>query len=429
MCKPQTTVFDALIHPPAAAMLDTLIRRPAAALAAPALAIEQPTQGSRRRKLWELEGHAHCPVLGVCLPIAALRRLAAKLPDGQVPAGDYDLHREAVAGCKYRSPIAEAVHRELDRRYTQAIRQAGQSKTAEALAAWWARALACHDIAGPLWATLTHPRCTPALAQQIEGSVHMLQHQAGMAARVDVARFEALLDENAVLTRELAAAQQRSTRQAEENARRVELQQSEILQLRAQLIGRDSAIAALGEDLQTLEAAAPSLRSRFELARECESQVERNHDLERQLLQSQQESERQRRRAEALGAELQRRDAEAAEVVIEPTRADGESFARLDDRAVLCVGGRTASVPLYRQLVERTGGRFLHHDGGEEDNASQLDATLAAADLVICQTGCISHNAYWLVKDHCKRTGKRCVFVESPSSAGLKRALLALAPA
>ena len=86
-------------------------------------------------------------------------------------------------------------------------------------------------------------------------------------------------------------------------------------------------------------------------------------------------------------------------------------------------------LPVYRHLVERTGGRFLHHDGGEEDSPAKLDSTLAAADLVICQTGCVSHDAYWRVKDHCKRTGKRCVFVESPSSAGLKRALLALVPA
>ena len=81
-------------------------------------------------------------------------------------------------------------------------------------------------------------------------------------------------------------------------------------------------------------------------------------------------------------------------------------------------------MPRYRHLIERTGGRFLHHDGGEQDNPAKLDATLAAADLVICQIGCISHDAYWRVKDHCKRTGKRCVFVETPSSAGLKRALL-----
>ncbi|MEK9804292.1 MAG: DUF2325 domain-containing protein, partial [Curvibacter sp.] len=51
------------------------------------------------------------------------------------------------------------------------------------------------------------------------------------------------------------------------------------------------------------------------------------------------------------------------------------------------------------------------------------DVTLAAADLVICQSGCISHNAYWRVKDHCKRTGKRCVFLDTPSRSALERAL------
>ena len=95
---------------------------------------------------------------------------------------------------------------------------------------------------------------------------------------------------------------------------------------------------------------------------------------------------------------------------------------------MLCVGGRTASVPAYRQVIEKTGGRFLHHDGGEEDNPNQLDNTLAAADLVICQTGCISHDAYWRVKDHCKRTGKRCVFVDTPSRSSLERALQGLQP-
>ena len=45
------------------------------------------------------------------------------------------------------------------------------------------------------------------------------------------------------------------------------------------------------------------------------------------------------------------------------------------------------------------------------------------ADLVICQTGCISHSAYWRVKDHCKRHGKRCVFVDNPSVSSLVRGL------
>ncbi len=98
----------------------------------------------------------------------------------------------------------------------------------------------------------------------------------------------------------------------------------------------------------------------------------------------------------------------------------------LGERSVLCVGGRSGHIPIYRAWVERHGGRFAHHDGGVEDNPHRLDASLAAADLVVCQTGCLSHNAYWLVKDHCKRTGKRCVYVDKPSVAGFVRGLAQL---
>lgn len=50
-----------------------------------------------------------------------------------------------------------------------------------------------------------------------------------------------------------------------------------------------------------------------------------------------------------------------------------------------------------------------------------LDASLAAADLVICQTGCLSHGAYWRVQDHCKRTGKSCVLVEQTDALRIVR--------
>ena len=425
MCKPDPNQLESLVRQ-AAFGTGAMVLAPPGNAAPPQVSLAPtPSTGSRRRRLWELDSHAHCPVVGVCLPIAALRRLVDKVLAGQAVADDYELHCGVIAECRLRTPIAETVQRELDRRCMLPLRQAAKAKTTEALAAWWHEASHGKDLAGAFWATLTHARCTPALEHQVLGEVHMLQHQVGMARRVDLQHFESLIDENAVLAREMAAAQQRSTRQADEYRQRSETQQTQIVQLRAQLIGRDTVISSLREDLQTLEAAAPGLKSRFELARESERQVERLHQLERALLQAQQEAERQRRRADEFAAELQRREATAVEAPLAETE---HLAARLDDQAVLCVGGRPASVPVYRHLVERTGGRFLHHDGGEEDSPAKLDSTLAAADLVICQTGCISHDAYWRVKDHCKRTGKRCVFVESPSSAGLKRALLQLVP-
>jgi hypothetical protein len=102
--------------------------------------------------------------------------------------------------------------------------------------------------------------------------------------------------------------------------------------------------------------------------------------------------------------------------------------ANLASRAVLCVGGMHRSVAAYREIVEKRGGRFIHHDGGREDSVHRLDANLAAADLVICQAGCISHSAYWLVKDHCKRTGKRCVFLQKPSTSAFARGLADMSP-
>jgi hypothetical protein len=384
-------------------------------------------QGSRCRRVWELEDHSHCPVIGVCLPIAVLRRIVEKVHGvTAIVEDEYELHRGVVADSKHRSPIAEAVQRELQRRYAIELRQAARLKTTEELAGWWREASQEKDMAGALWATLTHARCTPDLAHKVVGEVHMMQHQVGMARRVDLQHFEALIEENAVLARELGSVQQRSTRHMKEQARRTELAQQEIIQLRARLIARDTLVASLQDEVRTLEAATPDLKTRFELTAELERRAERIRQLERALLQRQQEADQQRRRAEALAAELQLRDPEPSDGQ-EALAADFEPVG-LEDSAVLCVGGRPASVPIYRQVVERTGGRFLHHDGGEKDNSGKLDATLAAADLVICQTGCISHDAYWRVKDHCKRTGKRCVFVENPSMTGLKRALFALAP-
>jgi hypothetical protein len=82
-------------------------------------------------------------------------------------------------------------------------------------------------------------------------------------------------------------------------------------------------------------------------------------------------------------------------------------------------------VDAYRKAVEGRGGRFLHHDGGLEESMHRIDAALAAADLVICQAGCISHNAYWRVKEQCKRTGKRCIYIKASGASGFERVVAA----
>ena len=355
--------------------------------------------------------------------MAALRRLACKVLGGEVQAADYELHCFVGNDCKQRTRMAEAVQRELDRRFLLPLRHAAAAKSTAALADWWQQQAAAKDLPGALWATLTHPRCTPELELQVLGQVHMLQHQVGMATRVELARFEALIDENAVLARALASAQRRSTGQATEQARLNSALQAELVRLRGQHMAAVSQLTTVRDELQSLRSAVPDLESRTSLVTRCAQQAERIVDLQRTLQQARSDTGQAASSAlhSATSAGASHSAPPVNGIVALSTVADAADA--LANRAVLCVGGRTAGVPAYRRLVESCGGRFLHHDGGQEHNARQLESTLAAADLVICQTGCVSHNAYWRVKDHCKRTGKRCVFVETPSAAALQRAL------
>lgn len=48
-----------------------------------------------------------------------------------------------------------------------------------------------------------------------------------------------------------------------------------------------------------------------------------------------------------------------------------------------------------------------------------LQASMAAAEWVICQTGCLSHGAYWRDHGHCRRTGNACTVPEAPATPHL----------
>ncbi|NDY91583.1 DUF2325 domain-containing protein [Ideonella livida] len=418
---------------------------PAAAEVPSGAAVEAPGAGSRRRRLWELGPHAHCPVVGVCLPMGALRQLGLRhgLPR---EASDYEIHVQANSLCRQRGPLAEAIQKALDQRFDLTLRQARALKTREELAEWWQQQVR-QASAWPaaFWSTLTHPRCDAALEELVLQTVHMLQHQAGATDRADWARLQALADENAVLTRALAAAQRRATEVSGQQTRRIEQLQAQAMQLRADILSRDTQIAALWDELRGLEQAHPGLPERQALAEEVAQLRQRAQDLQRQLTRRDDELARARQRAHEAWAELRQWRAAQPEAAgasgaagpahasaplgPHPAGAPAEDAAeRLEGRAVLCVGGRTGSVPDYRELVESSGARFLHHDGGVEDHADRLEATLAAADLVICQAGCVSHNAYWRVKSHCRRTGKPCVFIERPSQHALRQALWRLQP-
>ncbi len=383
-------------------------------------ALQPDDRGSRRRRLWEFDAHAHCPVIGVCLPLPLARRLADKVLGGSALADDYELHCGLVTDCKTRTRLAEAVHKALDQRHAGALRLAAACKTSDALEAWWRARSPGAGLPGALWATLTHPQCTPGFEHQVLGEVHMRQHQVGHEHRVDHERLQTVERALGEAQAELGTLRPRAAQLGGElGAERQRAQAAEV-QLRGELLARDTRIAQLLEEAETLREANPDLASRKALVAQLQAQGERLLALQRALTQAQDLLAARPKQGPATTGALG--IAEAADTIDTPEPPE-PATRTLEHRTVLCVGGRASAVPVYRETLERLGARFEHHDGGQEQGIQRLQACLAAADLVICQAGCVSHDAYWRVKEHCKRTGKRCVFVETPSTTGLRRAL------
>ncbi len=92
-------------------------------------------------------------------------------------------------------------------------------------------------------------------------------------------------------------------------------------------------------------------------------------------------------------------------------------------RRVLCVGGRARQIPVYRELVERGGGRLDHVDGADPACLPRLRLSLAHADLVILQPGYVCQGACRIVEQHCARTGVRCVQLDKACALGFARSL------
>ncbi len=171
--------------------------------------------------------------------------------------------------------------------------------------------------------------------------------------------FDRLLREHCAMLREHARAQERCTALLQEQARRIAALDAQVVRLRAAVVARDSALAWEREDRAALERDIPGLARRVDLGRRVAA-------------------------LQARIAELQRGRPPDPVPVPAP-----------------------APAPAPAPVVE--------------DEADALEASLGAADLVICQTGCLSHGDYWRVQDHCQRTGKACVLVAQPEALRIVR--------
>lgn len=240
------------------------------------------------------------------------------------------------------------------------------------------------------------------------------------------ARLSALEQDNARLVDAVAALRQTLTNLRREHQRITGELQSRLADASRQLQQQTRA-----ED--QLAAARQLTGPHAELKISLEAFSRRNAELERENASTVRRADAMQR--EVAAAREQLAAAAAAQEAIlaiangeNDADADNETLpAGLAGRSIVCVGGRTALVDHYRRLAEGKGARFVHHDGGQEENPHRIDALIAGADIVLCQAGYISHPTYWRLKEACKRRGLPCVFLKSAGVTSFARGLEAVA--
>ncbi|ALM82242.1 DUF2325 domain-containing protein [Bordetella sp. N] len=164
--------------------------------------------------------------------------------------------------------------------------------------------------------------------------------------------------------------------------------EAQVMQLRASVVAKETALAWAHDDLEALRVAVPDLPKRVALTRRVAELEARVVDL----LRAASSPERGR----------QHEDAVKEAVRVPPAR----------EEVILWVA-RNRAAEWTEHALDTRGNRVLHSDGSD---ASSLEAGLADAELVVCQTGCVTHQAWWRVQDFCTRTGKQCVLVDRPDA-------------
>jgi len=378
--------------------LSSVIAMPAP-LPAPA---PKPTAGAvRRAKIWELDGHFHCSIIGTCLTAADLKNLLAKLDQAAMGVSDHELHGLAVSLAGRHDKAARLLNKALDKRHRLAIAQFDRAKTEAEIAAAWAAARQQGEIPGAYWAALTHPAATRELTRRIFGEVHMLSHLVGAANRADIRRLSRL-------ETEMAALQEKFRRQQDQLRDAVVSRDEKIRELCGLLAHNDTertADSTNGES-RALEGVIADLERR--LSAETRRRDALAQRLERSLTDLSVEREKRaamERRAFALEDELAALEARYGN----GSGSDAASSRpplRLAGMTLLYVGGRPKQVVSARLLAEKAGAVFLHHDGGVEASGGLLAGMVSRADVALFPVDCVSHEAASAVKRLCRQSAK-----------------------
>jgi hypothetical protein len=367
----------------------------------------------RRRRLIDLSPATHCSLIGTCLSTAELRKILRKIiGDGIQSLSEHEVHKHGVQLCSQEGLPTKLLNKALEEKYAGIIRKLAQLKAESDIEAFWAQAKKEGQIEGAYWAIATHPAVSEAFFTRVFGDVHMLSHLVGSANRADIkrlVRLESQVSELSSVLESTKAAMRAGFSQRDKEIERLQRLVASNISAAANLEtvsgDEEETLRKLTSRLHQQLASETGRRHRFETERDklkAELSV-----TQRQLLISQE-------RSRQLEIELQA-------IEEHETALNSPETNSLTGKVILYVGGKSATIPSLRNVIERLGGAFLHHDGGKEQKSSLLRGLISRADCVFFPVDFVSHDAMHLVRRYCDLDKKPFFALSRSSAASLWR--------
>lgn len=410
-----------------------------------------PVKG-RRKKLWEINCSYHCSIIGTCLRSADLHKLARKQVFAiERGSNDYQIHSALVNAAGFKSDKSRAMHRIFEQKFKTAVNRFSKITSDDDLQKLWEQYLKRGAMAGAYWAIMTHGAISKELTNAIYGEVHMVGYDFfGEAQRVRRLLTEStnkaeLLEEMLVSERRHHLKEKKALKEEAKDIEHILTEhclvmkkytdlKSEIEEQRPSKKEREllHQITDFKQQISALQQHNAGLCGTID---ELTAQLKDNQDMFELANYSVEEQEKHNAALNREKHELQQ-EIISLETVLLFKMSTAHSCCDCDDqdtdrcpgpdlcgKTILYVGGQHSLIPRYRQLVERYGGRFVHHDGGKEVSRTVLPKMLSSADAVVCPVDCVSHDACKCVKKICKRYQKPFVMMRSSGLSSLTKGL------
>lgn len=386
----------------------------------------------KRSKIWQLKEANRCPIIGTCLSMDELVRFAKRHQFEASLTDAFLLHVEMVDRMATRNKASEAIQKYLDTRYKLYLFRFEAAKTDTEVLSLWKICFSNGEIAGPLWAALTHKLVTDETRGKIYGDIHMHAHQMGAGQAAEARRLIQLKKDLEEMKATMV--QQKQKHERTEVKLRQRLQES---------LAETQCLRHAEKDLTMLQARLATIESgktMIEMGQRLMKLTVANEQLHTVAKQVDQLKQSLRIACNKIALLVQTRDALAEERDMlkvcllskqtNDTAADPPlvpAQPKYQHGCVICVGGRIDLFPQYRLMAEQLGIHLIHHDGGRQDGLSRLSELVNRADAALCPTDCVGHAAYYQLKRLCKRSGKPCLLFKGKGVSSFATALAQLA--